>query len=242
VILVIAITRPFSDVTSHNEPITVYLEPAVRDTLPPKATQIIKPKPQELLRREKEKPFPITPVPQVQSAEKKKEDLHEQTNPNQLANNLSTRGTSTVSEGVSAGNPGLSGIDEGHTRDLTRPVSVTVKSPSTSPAGALYPSPSRTEGRQDTRDYVRGQFTYIRSLIVKNIAYPSEARRRGREGTLTLGFVILENGSVTDIHIVESSGSDVLDKAAVNAIRRTEPFPKPPARAELIIPITFKLG
>ncbi|MGD0232868.1 MAG: energy transducer TonB [Syntrophorhabdales bacterium] len=89
--------------------------------------------------------------------------------------------------------------------------------------------------------YVASQFAYIRGLIVKNLVYPGEARRAGLRGKVTVGFIIIEDGLARNIRIVESSGHDLLDRTVLDAIRRCQPFPRPPGRAELVIPIVFKL-
>ena len=98
------------------------------------------------------------------------------------------------------------------------------------------------EGRAEgSNSYIAAQFAYIRGLILKNLAYPSEARRMGLRGRVTVNFIILENGLARSIRIIESSGYDVLDRSVVETIRRCQPFPKPPARAELTISIVFRL-
>lgn len=94
---------------------------------------------------------------------------------------------------------------------------------------------------EGNNSHVAAQFAYIRGLILKNLAYPPEARRVGLRGRVTVDFVILENGLARSIRIIESSGYDVLDRSVVETIRRCQPFPRPPARAELTIPIVFKL-
>ncbi len=63
----------------------------------------------------------------------------------------------------------------------------------------------------------------------------------GLRGKVTVAFIILEDGRARNVRIVESSGHDVLDRTVLETIRRCQPFPRPPARAELTIPIIFKL-
>jgi protein TonB len=88
---------------------------------------------------------------------------------------------------------------------------------------------------------MREHFVYIRDLIVKNLKYPPAARRLGWKGAVTVSFVVLENGLARDIKIVKSSGHDILDQAVVKTIQQIQPFPKPPAKAELTVPIVFRL-
>ena len=89
--------------------------------------------------------------------------------------------------------------------------------------------------------YMREHFVYIRDLIMKHLKYPPAARRLGWKGAVTVSFVVLENGLAGDIKIVKSSGHDMLDQAVVRTIQQIQPFPKPPAKAELTVPIVFRL-
>ena len=58
---------------------------------------------------------------------------------------------------------------------------------------------------------------------------------------MTVSFIVYESGHVENIKILESSGFGMLDKSAVETIKRVCPLPKPPVRAELIVPIVYKL-
>lgn len=48
-------------------------------------------------------------------------------------------------------------------------------------------------------------------------AYPAAARMRGWEGRVVLEYLVTAEGRVTEIRVVESSGHDLLDRAAVKA-------------------------
>ena len=50
--------------------------------------------------------------------------------------------------------------------------------------------------------------------------YPEQARQGGVEGTVVLRIEILENGHAGEVSIAESSGSELLDDAAVDAVQR----------------------
>lgn len=89
--------------------------------------------------------------------------------------------------------------------------------------------------------YLKEHFLYIRDLIMKNIAYPRIARKMGWEGKVVISFVIKEDGSVDNIRVVESCGNNVLDKDAIETVKRAVPFPKPPVRAEIVIPVVYRL-
>lgn len=92
------------------------------------------------------------------------------------------------------------------------------------------------------KEYIKAHFLYIKEDIEKNITYPRLARKMGWEGKVVVSFVITEDGMVIDVKIVESSGFSLLDNNAVKTIKTTAPFPKPPVRAEMILPITYRLS
>jgi protein TonB len=94
---------------------------------------------------------------------------------------------------------------------------------------------------QSKNRYLREQFEYIKTLIDKNLVYPTKAKRMGWSGKVVLSFIIKENGYVTDVKIISSSGYDLLDDNVIETIRKVQPFPKPPVRAEIKIPITYRL-
>ncbi|MFH1859861.1 MAG: energy transducer TonB [bacterium] len=89
--------------------------------------------------------------------------------------------------------------------------------------------------------YVKEHFAYIKDIIMKNLSYPLIARRMGLTGKVVVSFVIYENGHVGDIQIKQVSGVAILDKNAVETIKKAAPFPKPPVKAEMIIPIVYEL-
>ena len=89
--------------------------------------------------------------------------------------------------------------------------------------------------------YLREHFLYIRDLIMKNLDYPSAARRMGWQGVVQITFVVLENGCAEHVRITKSSGHNLLDQAVVKAVQRVQPFPRPPAKAELTVPVVFRL-
>lgn len=89
--------------------------------------------------------------------------------------------------------------------------------------------------------YLKEHFSYIRDTIMKNLSYPHMARKRGWEGRVTVSFIVYESGHVENIKILESSGFGILDKNAIETIKRVCPLPKPPVRAELIMPIVYRL-
>jgi len=79
------------------------------------------------------------------------------------------------------------------------------------------------------KDLIRQMY---RQLLLKTIAehkyYPKRARRRHIEGRVEVGFIVKHDGVIENIHVADSSGESVLDKAALDAVRRAgrfEPIP-----------------
>jgi periplasmic protein TonB len=76
-------------------------------------------------------------------------------------------------------------------------------------------------------------------------SYPSEARRRGWEGTVLLLVEILENGRPERITIRQSSGHPILDEAAQGAVGRWMFIPAQregkPVKSAAEVPIVFSL-
>ena len=52
--------------------------------------------------------------------------------------------------------------------------------------------------------------------------YPTMSKRMGEQGTVKLFVLVLADGTVGDIKILESSGHKRLDDAATNAIKKLE--------------------
>jgi TonB family protein len=77
----------------------------------------------------------------------------------------------------------------------------------------------------------------VLTAIEKNKYYPPREKRRRSEGRVTVGFVILNDGSMSKLIILRSSNYDALDDAALNAVRKSAPFkefPKSILESELV--------
>jgi protein TonB len=77
-------------------------------------------------------------------------------------------------------------------------------------------------------DTTQAYFAMVRLRIEANKSYPRSARRRNIEGRVTVGFVLETDGRATSVKVVKSSRHSILDKAALEAVRRASPFPRPP--------------
>lgn len=70
---------------------------------------------------------------------------------------------------------------------------------------------------------------YVQNWVSKvtrvgNINYPVEARRAGIYGTLRMLVTLRKDGSIKEVAILQSSGSRILDDAAIRIVRLASPF------------------
>ena len=79
----------------------------------------------------------------------------------------------------------------------------------------------------------------IHKAIEKALVYPLFARKRRWEGTAVTEFAVNAKGYPEDIRVIGSSGYDILDTAAKEALVKAAPFTVEKSRYE--IPITFRL-
>ncbi len=101
---------------------------------------------------------------------------------------------------------------------------------------------SSSGSAEEAKDrYLGAHFIYIRDRIFRNLSYPPLARKMGWQGRVTVAFTVCSDGSVEDISIVESSGFAVLDRGAIEAIRRSCPLPRPAMKTAPIMPVVYRL-
>lgn len=65
----------------------------------------------------------------------------------------------------------------------------------------------------------------IRKRIVAKQRYPASARNSGIEGSVKISFRIRTDGSLDFVKILAGSGHDILDQAALKAVREAAPLP-----------------
>jgi len=68
----------------------------------------------------------------------------------------------------------------------------------------------------------------LASQIERQRYYPKMARVRGQEGQTIIRLMIDSSGRVVQVKLETSSGVEILDEAAVDIVRRAQPFPPPP--------------
>jgi len=91
----------------------------------------------------------------------------------------------------------------------------------------------------DTKDpRYTDYFDKIRHRIRANWIYPREAGERGIGGQLLIEFVIAKDGHLSAVELRHSSGVEILDRFALNAVKLAQPFPPvPDSVAKVALPI-----
>lgn len=97
--------------------------------------------------------------------------------------------------------------------------------------------PKRKFVSASTQEYAYA--AYLRQWVdrverVGNFNYPDEARRRQLAGELVISVAIRRDGSVERADIIRSSGTPLLDDAALNIARLAEPYPPLPVTDESV--------
>jgi protein TonB len=76
--------------------------------------------------------------------------------------------------------------------------------------------------------------------------YPGDSQRARQQGTAYLRFRVGRDGHVLSSSLERSSGVPALDEAALETLRKADPFPKIPAdrpdQIELVVPIEFSIA
>ena len=90
--------------------------------------------------------------------------------------------------------------------------------------------------------YLHNYADRIREAIVRHRYYPRIARRGRKEGVVEVSFELMPGGKLQNLKLVRSSGHKILDRAALETIRRaSREFPKPKERVSIRIPIEYRL-
>lgn len=103
------------------------------------------------------------------------------------------------------------------------------------------PGEARTATREDA------VAAYTNSLLNKvqrigNMNYPEEARERGITGKVRLQLRLRPDGSLAEVAVLESSGSEILDAAAQQIIRLSAPFSPFPDPMQRQHPETYSVS
>lgn len=111
------------------------------------------------------------------------------------------------------------------------------------------PEPPKVQApsQQDLDAARSGYSALLAREFAKHRLYPRIAQMRGWQGTVRVQLELDAQGNVTQSAIKESSGFEVLDKQALEMVRKATPLPLPPETLRnrafsILVPVTFKLG
>ncbi len=131
--------------------------------------------------------------------------------------------------------PGLETPDARELPALPGASPVAGRAPRPGPAGAAAPG--------EAVDALRAYLAGVRARIEGAKRYPRWARRRGIQGEVAVRFRIGRGGELLGAEVTRSSGMDVLDRAAVEAVEAAAPFPPvPEGAAEPPLPVEVRLA
>lgn len=77
--------------------------------------------------------------------------------------------------------------------------------------------------------------------LSEEMLYPAEALQRGLEGEVVILVELGENGRIVDASIASGSGHQVLDEAAVRAVRKIGTLGPSSANKAILLPVRFKI-
>jgi TonB family protein len=98
----------------------------------------------------------------------------------------------------------------------------------------------------DSESALKNFLNSVRRKIESKKTYPASARDSGIEGNTEVKLTILKNGQLANVEVVNSSGNEILDNAALQSVRNAAPFPVIPKLVErdsitMSIQLVFKI-
>jgi protein TonB len=235
--------QPHVDLSQKAQPLParpLQTQPVPQATIPPPEEEIKSSTAKQLKQEERQNQVQSPPKPaeaeireiqtsQVQTAPQPKEETKGQTaeHPEQGESSLQAKETSQKPAS-----------QEREGKEPQAQTNKSVESPSR-PASSLTDESGRVALEES---FLRERLSVISNIVQRHINYPSIARRMGWEGRALIGFVLEPNGDIRDLKVLKSCGYEVLDKEALDAIRRSyKDFPKPPVSVMVKLPINFRL-
>jgi periplasmic protein TonB len=98
---------------------------------------------------------------------------------------------------------------------------------------------------QTRRDVLRWESELV-AHIERFKRYPAAARDKGQQGVAQVAFTIDHQGHLLSSHIVQSSGSPLLDQETLAMLARAQPMPTPPGKVPdsqlyFVVPVFFTI-
>lgn len=141
-----------------------------------------------------------------------------------------------------------------HVRSAVNEAPQAVKAGATSDLAALEPghmsasSGSTSHGADELTSAARYHRVRDELLLalLPHFDYPPLARRRGWQGRVRIGLLVKADGDLSGIHLIESSGYALLDKAAIKNVSQLRNVPAAGRwlngrNLDVILPVTYRL-
>ena len=129
-----------------------------------------------------------------------------------------------------------------------------VQAGATSDLAALEPghrsaaSGSTSDGAHELTSAARYQRVRdaLLQALLPHFDYPPLARRRGWQGRVRIGLLVKADGDLSGVHLIESSGYALLDKAAIKNVSQLRNVPAAGRwlngrNLDVILPVTYRL-
>nr|WP_305119205.1 energy transducer TonB [Tahibacter harae] len=117
------------------------------------------------------------------------------------------------------------------------------------PAPALSATPLPGTAVADTGEAAVNNATLrVLEWLAQHRRYPASARRARMQGTVEILVVLMPDGRLVNQRIAQSSGHEVLDRAAMDLLRRASPVPSAAfftgeaRQLELRLPVVYQLS
>lgn len=107
--------------------------------------------------------------------------------------------------------------------------------------GTKQTASAKADGAAAAAEYMRINLSGIRKKIYDRLSYPASARRMGMRGAASIKFRVHEDGTVDNATVHSSSGFDVLDEAAKQAVLDAAPLPSPSETVNIVLSVNFSL-
>jgi protein TonB len=127
--------------------------------------------------------------------------------------------------------------DVGTVESLSQVENVEVPSADTSLAGVSTSAAAAAAGFMTRKDFL--QLVKMRIEAMKT--YPDQARKRNQQGVVVIEFELEKGGRIRAANVRKSSGVDLLDQAAVQAVQKAAPFPRAP-EGLFAYPVRLRVG
>ncbi|CRZ20882.1 energy transducer TonB [Kingella kingae] len=105
---------------------------------------------------------------------------------------------------------------------------------------AITIQPNQNQQNTESTKIINGG--YIKE---PNVMYPDKSVELGEEGKVKLAIIVNPNGSVDDIELIQSSGFERLDRAAIETVKQAKYQPKnvngKPVRTRFVKEFSFVL-